>query len=219
MTDPNTQTFRLLDPLGQEIMAGPMSMIMENIPDTNARNSALEQAVHAAKVAVEAEERLQDARTCAAQMISDTVAHLASRLDAYITRREEQRRQDEEQAEREEQRRIEDELASLPDPDAPDPLAASGDDDQLTVHPPVDPERYGPGPEIEDDQEQSKPVLSYGRVPLSYIKKKDATGDLPEGVESRAPAPLGSQPVYDPAELGKPEDPKQVEQPISSGLW
>jgi vacuolar-type H+-ATPase subunit H len=232
MTDPDTQTFRLLDPSGQEIMSGPMSLIMENIPDSNARNSALEEAVHAAQQAVEAEQRLHDARACAAQIISDTVTRLCHRLDAYLTRQEEQQRQDEEQALRQEQEEIQRTLDQLPDPDNPDDpdephafdqkereasLTGTGDDGDLTVKHEVDPERYG---EVEEDAEAPvKPVLSYGRVPLSYIKKKDATGDLPEGVESRAPAPLGSNPVYDPADLGKPEDPKQVQQPISSGLW
>jgi hypothetical protein len=40
MTD--TQLFRLLDPDGKEIMNGPMSAIMERLPDTHDRNAALE---------------------------------------------------------------------------------------------------------------------------------------------------------------------------------
>jgi vacuolar-type H+-ATPase subunit H len=222
MSEPDTQMFRLLSPDGQEIMAGPMSALMERLPDTHDRNAALEAAVRAAKEAVEAEERLQDARACAAQIISDTVTRLTHRLDAYLTRQAEQRRRDAEEAERQEQEEIQRALDQLPDPDDPDdpdPLTAAGDDDQLTAHPPVDPERYGPG-EREDAEAPVKPALSYGKVPLSYVKKhdtglRDAEGDLPEGLENRSPAPLGTDPIYDPANLGKPEDPKQVPPVIS----
>jgi hypothetical protein len=234
MTDPNTQTFRLLDPSGQEIMSGPMSMIMENIPDSNARNSALEEAVHAATQAVQAEERLQDARACAAQIISDTVTRLCARLDAYIAHQEEQRRQDEEQAAREEQEEIQRTLDQLPDPDNPDnpdePYAtdpkereaslATGDDGDLEIRHEVDPERYGPG-EREDAEPQAKPVLHYSSVPMSYIKgKRDATGDLPEGLEMRAPSALGTDPIYDPADLGHPQprSAKQVPPPVDVSL-
>jgi vacuolar-type H+-ATPase subunit H len=216
MTEPNEQTFRLLDPDGQEIMSGPMSMIMEHMPDTNARNSALEEAVRAATQAVEAEQKLEDARACAAQIISDTVNRLTERLDQYVAHQEEQQRRDAEEAERQEQERIEAELTALPDPDN-QPLVEP-DDGDLEIKHEVEAERYGPG---EDDAEpEVKAALSYPPIPTSYVKgKRDAEGDLPEGLVSRSPPPLGNYPVYDPADLGKPEDPKQVPQPIAPSLW
>jgi vacuolar-type H+-ATPase subunit H len=181
--------FRLLDPDGQEIMAGPMSALMERLPDTHDRNAVLETAVRAAKEAVEAEQRLEDARACAAQIISDTVTRLCSRLDAYVAHQEEQRRQDEEQALRQEQQRIQDELAALPDPDEPDPyafdgkereasLTGTGDDGDLEVRHKVEGERYGPSEVEEDADPEVKPALSYGRVLLSYVKKHDEDPDL-----------------------------------------
>jgi hypothetical protein len=220
MTEPNTQTFRMIDPEGKEIMSGSLPALMEHLPDTPAREAALDQMLKTAAEAVAAEEQRDQAIASTAQMITDAVTRLTHRLDAYITRQEEQQRQDEEQALRKEQEEIQRTLDQLPDPDAPDdPLGAAGDDDQLTIHPAVDPERYGPG---EDDAEEpTKPVLSYPPIPLSYIKgKRDATADLPEGVESLAPAPLGTDPIYDPADLGHPRSrsAKQVPPPVDVSL-
>jgi hypothetical protein len=196
-----------------------MSTLMEHLPDTPARDAALSSMLKTAAEAVAAEERRDQAIASSVQMISDAVTRLTDRIAREEQWRKDKARRDAEEAEREEQQRIEDELAALPDPDDPDPLTATGDDDQLTVHPPVDPERYGPG--VEDDQEPPvKPVLSYGKVPLSYVRKRDAEGDLPEGVESRSPAPLGSDPIYDPEDLAHPphRSAKQVAPPVDVSL-
>jgi hypothetical protein len=229
--DPDTQTFRLLDPDGQEIMNGPMSAIMERLPDTQARNSALEEAVHAAVEAVQAEERATEARACAAQIITDTVTRLTTRLDAYIAHQEEQQRRDAEEAERKEQEEIQSMLDQLPDPDAPerttdqdpegilpdpdDPTGTSiaGDDGDLTLKAPVDPEKYGP---VEEDADpEVKAALSYGKVPLSYVKKHDSD---PLPFDPDAPGasevpPTGPEPgsIMDPPKPGIP-------QPVSISL-
>jgi hypothetical protein len=218
MTDPNTQIIRWIDADGKEVMTGKLSKLAEHLPDTPARDAALSSMLKTAAEAVEAEQRRDQALASTAQMISDAVERLMARVDREEQCRAEQERIKAEQAEQEEQQRIQDELAALPDPDNPDPFGAAGDDDQLSVHPAVDPERYGP---TEDDAEAPvKPVLSYGRVPTSYIRKKDATADLPEGVESRAPAPLGTDPIYDPKDLAypPPRSAKQTPQPIDVSL-
>jgi hypothetical protein len=218
MTD-TEQTFRLLAPDGQEIMNGPMSMIMERLPDTSARKTALDEAVHAAVEAAEAEERRDEARASVAQIITDTITRLCARLDAEEARREEQRKLDEEEAEREAQQSIEDELAALPDPDdplayasplgkqpAPDPMGV-GDDGDLEMKKAQDPEKYG----VEEDADADAVPLSYGKVPESYVK----------GEEAQDPVGIGgaTDPEPDLEALGKAKDPKQTQQPISSSVW
>jgi vacuolar-type H+-ATPase subunit H len=240
MSDPDTQMFRLLSPDGQEIMAGPMSALMERLPDTHDRNAALETAVRAAKEAVEAEERLQDARACAAQIISDTVSRLCARLDAYVAHQEEQRRQDEEQALRQEQEEIQRTLDQLPDPDEPDdpdnePYAydqkereatltgtePANDDGDLTVKHAQDPEHYAPG-EREDAEAPVKPALSYGRVPLSYVKKHDEdplrlTDPIPFDPDAPGAVKHDPNPGPEPGSRIAPPLP-QVAQPVSISL-
>jgi hypothetical protein len=224
MTDP-AQTFRMLNSEGEEIASGSLPALMEHLPDTPAREAALDQMLKTAAEAVEAEQRRDEARACTVQMISDALTRLTDRLEREEQWRKDKARRDAEEAKRKEQEEIQRTLDQLPDPDNPNPdepdepyaydqkereASLTGNDDgELELKHEVDPEKYG------DDQEQPKPALSYGKVPLSYVKKKDAEGDLPEGLENRSPAPLGTDPVYDPADLGGAKDPKQVSQPIS----
>jgi hypothetical protein len=101
MSDTDTQLFRLLDPEGKEIMNGPMSMIMERLPDTTARNDAIDSMLRTAVDAVEAEEKLADARASAAQILSDGITRLSTRMDTYGAKRaEEAERKEQEQAQR-----------------------------------------------------------------------------------------------------------------------
>jgi hypothetical protein len=159
MSDPDTQLFRLLDPEGKEIMNGPMSIIMEHLPDTTARNAALEEAVHAAVEAAEAEERANEARASMAQILSDGVTRLSTRLDSYIEQLEEQHKVAAEEAEREEREQIQRKLDQLPDPDeptAPEPdepysldrreRMATDQNPNEILPPPRDPEEPGPEP-------------------------------------------------------------------------
>jgi hypothetical protein len=119
MSDTDTQLFRLLDPEGKEIMNGPMSMIMERLPDTHARNDALDSMLRTAVDAVEAEEKLADARACAAQILSDGITRLSARIDHF----EKARALSMKRAEAEQQRRarhhVNAMLDQLPDPDDP----------------------------------------------------------------------------------------------------
>jgi hypothetical protein len=136
MTDP--QTFRLLDPTGKEIMTGSMSAIMERLPNTTARDAALESMLRTAADAVEAEQKRDDAVRSAANAVCDTLTHLTARMDAYIARREAQRKADEEQAARQEQEEIQHYLDQLPDPDE-EPNLNTGDLSAI-VTAPEDPE-------------------------------------------------------------------------------
>jgi hypothetical protein len=119
MIDP-AQTFKLYGPTGDIIMTGSMNAIMERLPDTHARNAALEDMLKIAADAVEAEERATEAREAAAQILSDGVTRLATRLDSF----EKQRAQSAKRAEAERKaaadRRVQRYLDELPDPDEPD---------------------------------------------------------------------------------------------------
>ena len=133
-----------------------------------------EQAARAVEDAAEAE-RLQDmARANTVQMITDTVAHLAGRLDSLSARRAERARRDAEREAEEEAKRIQAELDALPDPDDPH---AGGELHALpakTEHDPDDPET--------DDDMGSVP-MSYRNAPTSYVRggpKDQAEFELPE---------------------------------------
>jgi hypothetical protein len=194
MTDP--QTFKLLDPAGEVIMTGSLDALMERLPDTPARDAALETAIRVAAEAVEAEERADEARACAARSIADTITRLTERLDAEEQRREEQQRQDEEEAQLREQEEIEHMLDELPDPDDPDPLTAAGDDGDLETKLALSPEKYG----VEEDADADAVPLSYGKVPESYVK----------GEEAQDPVGIGgaTDPEPDLEALGKAKDPE-----------
>ena len=96
MTDTDQQ-FKLLDPDGEVIMSGPMNIILERLPDTHARNAALDEMLQTAVQAVEGEERQERARVTTAKMLSDVATRLTQRMDAYVARREAQRKADEQE--------------------------------------------------------------------------------------------------------------------------
>jgi hypothetical protein len=164
-TDSDPRQFTLTSPDGSIIARGSMSAVMERLPDTHARNDAIESMYRVAADAVEAEERQQEARASAVQMISDAVAHLTNRMDAYISRREAQRQADAEEAAREEQEQIQNYLDQLPDPDGPDTHIPTGDLHDLPA--PEDPEGSAlhATPREEDDQgltglAETRPITS-----------------------------------------------------------
>jgi hypothetical protein len=181
MSETDTRQFTLTSPTGEVVMRGSFDAILERLPDTHARNSAIESMFRVAADAVEAEQRQAAALASAAQMISDTVAHLSNRMDAYIARREDQRRRDAEEAEREEQEEIQRTLDALPDPDdpdAPDMHAPTGDLHEL--------------PPSEDPTGDATASLAGG------IKEEDDQGL--EGV-------IAIRPVIDPADLAHGPNP------------
>jgi hypothetical protein len=153
MSDTDTQLFRLLDPDGKEIMSGPMSIIMEHLPDTNARNAALDGMLRSAIDAVEAEERTNQARTAAAQILSDGITRLCSRMDSFEKARALSMKRAEAEIQHRARQRVAAMLDALPDPDEPEPTTEPysidrkqrmADQEPNEILPPP---RESPGPE------------------------------------------------------------------------
>jgi hypothetical protein len=194
------------------ICTGPLSMLMQYLPQTIAREEA-EQLLAAAQdaFAKEREEWDQGQRRFIQDMCGG-VSKLTKRVDALMQSRRDRNRLDElsEQMER---------TLALP-PDAIDPdNPNAGDNAEIPNVRPGLAEGHEPGEAaaefVEEDQQTptGKPALSYGRMPLSYVKgapKDGATGDLPEGVEMRAPVDPGEYAVWDPADLAHPQPSKQT---------
>ena len=119
MTDP-AQTFKLYGPTGDIIMTGSMNAIMERLPDTKARDSALADMLKIAADAVEAEERQVEARACAIRTLSDGLTNLSTRLDSFEKQRAISAKRAEAARKEAAQQRVQRYLDELPDPDDPD---------------------------------------------------------------------------------------------------
>jgi hypothetical protein len=104
------------------IVVGPYNEVMEYIPQSVARNDALEKLEHARFTVDQIAAMQQKTRAVQATMLCDSLNHLSARLDSFLTRRADAEREEARAREEAEQQRIQDELASLPDPDTPDPL-------------------------------------------------------------------------------------------------
>jgi hypothetical protein len=188
MTD--NQTFKLTGPAGDVIMTGSMSAIMERLPDTTARNDALSTMLDTAVKQVEAEERAEEARTCAAQILADGITHLTTRLDAYEKQRALSMKRAEAQRKARDAARVQRMLDQLPDPDDPDDLY------------PFDPK------EREASQDQNPEGVIPTPVDPTGASLKDT------GLEGS----VAFRQTPDPEDLGIVPDPKQVSQPISISL-
>jgi hypothetical protein len=106
----------------EAIIVGPYNEVLTYIPQSVARQDAIEELEKARFTADQIASMQQKTRAVQVSMLTDSVNHLCARLDSLLTRRDEQRRLDAEREEEEEQQRIQAELDALPDPDAPDPL-------------------------------------------------------------------------------------------------
>jgi hypothetical protein len=217
MTD-TPQTFTLTSPTGEVIMTGSMSAIMERLPDTRARDDALDSMLHTAIDAVEAEEKRQDAVRSCAQMLDAFADQMNARIDAYEAKCEAEAEEAKALAEQQEAERIAaiaEELAPIIPPEGEQPLAAQ-DDGDLEIKHKVDPERCG------EDAEGTGPVpLSYGTKPaLSYVKSEaEDPGrhdplpfdpDAPGAVRDPEPGPEPGSRLY--------QGPPQHPQPTSVSL-
>jgi hypothetical protein len=216
MTD-NQQSFTLLDPYGVPIMKGNMNAIMEHIPDSVARNRALDDMVRIACDAVEAEERAAEARAAAVKHLCDGISRFATRLDQFEKARSLAAKRAEAARKEAAQRQVKRYMDELPDPDAPEPYSidpaerAASIRDGTELPPPKDP--TGASLENDDGDLEVKSAVD----PERY-GSDEYPGDLPNELKKEAPAPSGSytEPDPDPRE---PKDPKQVQQPISASLW
>jgi hypothetical protein len=132
------------------IVVGPYNEVMGYIPQSVARQDAVEELEKARFTSDQIASMQQKTRAVQATMLADSVNHLSSRLDSLMQRRDEQRRRDAEREEEEEAQRIQDELAKLPDPDQPEDLGhvptgtlhdlpAKGEPDQVEFELPEDP--------------------------------------------------------------------------------
>jgi hypothetical protein len=203
MTDP-AQTFKLTSSTGAIIAHGALSSAMECLPDTHARTDAIEAMFRVAADAVAAEERANEARACAIKHFCDGITRLSARIDQFEKQRALSAKRAEAQRKEAAQRQVQRYLDELPDPDEPelysiDPkerqaALTPGDDGDLEIKKAKEPEQYG----LNDDE---------------------YPGDLPPELKEGAPAPSGSYADPKPDPLGGPENPHQVQQPISASLW
>jgi hypothetical protein len=162
----------------------------------------------------------QQAQTAAvANRVADIGTHLMDMTEDLVVRADRQRRldakrkADQERCAAEAKARAEQEEILEYLETHPEPGGASTDD---THHPggelhgldPVDKEHLDP--EVETDA--GGVPLSYGALPESYIKR-ESSEDLEPGIGG------ASHPEPDPEDLGGPQDPKQVPQPVSASFW
>ena len=142
MTDP-AQIFKLYGPTGDIIMTGSMNAIMERIPDSVARNAALEDMLKVAADAVEAEERQEEAIRSCAQMLSTFADSMNARMDSFERQRALSAKRAEAARKATADRRVQRYLDELPDPDEPysetDSTGADGEDPEGVIPPPEDP--------------------------------------------------------------------------------
>jgi hypothetical protein len=211
MSDP--EQFAIIPITGQPpadaIMHGSIDAVMEQIVGSKARNeleALIERAADAAEQEAEREAREAEQQRHVIQDLCNGINRMTKRLDAIVQSRRDRKRLDElsEQTEQ---------ALALP-PDVIDPDAA--EEPEIPNVKPGLAEGHEPGEAaaefVEEDQQTptGKPALSYGRVPVSYVKgapKDGATGDLPEGVENRSPPDPGQYAVWDPADLSHPQRP------------
>lgn len=169
------------------LMVGPLDLVMQNIPQTQARADALEELEFARLKADQISTMQNVSRGLQIAAFCDSLQHITRRMDALVTRRAERARRDAEEAERQEQQQIADALSKLPDPDNP---AAWSDDGELTTHEPSQPE----------DKEQ-----------LEASEHNDAEGDLPPALTQELPPITGTDP-----ELSGSREPT-ARNPVSPG--
>jgi hypothetical protein len=188
------QTFKLTSPTGEVIMTGSLDALMERLPDTHARNDALESMLKIACDAVEAEEKLEDARACATKILHDGITRLSARMDAFEKRRAISMKRAHAEAQRSDQQRVQAMLDALPDPDDPEPHSFDRKEREATPAD-QDPEGIIPAPE-------------------------DPTGASIDPDDVGLEGVTATRPVTDPLDLAHPPAPntKQVPQPVSISL-
>jgi hypothetical protein len=158
------------------IVVGSYNEVMEYIPQSVARQDAVEQLEKARFTADQIASMQQKTRGVQATMLCDSLSLLSARLDSFLERRADAARARAKADEEEEQQRIQDELASLPDPDDP------GAHDAAL---PGDP--FAPSPGIHENT---------GDLHSLPAKLPDQAGDPSKGEmetpEPNAPEPKGS---------------------------
>jgi hypothetical protein len=153
------------------IMTGPLDLIMQNLPDTHARQDAIDQ-LEFQRIKADQISIMQNAnRAIQVSAFCDSVQHITKRLDQFEVRRTERARKDAELEEAREQRRkadrIKQALDALDENEAP----------LETHHPAGDLHTVEPSePQHEEQREQSD------------------QGSLPRELEEGAPPDPGTDP-------------------------
>jgi hypothetical protein len=189
MSDPTSLPpgeYRLIGPDDKEIFRGGLQDAWQVWPGTQAQRQAVEDMYRVEKHKQDAEAQLAKAQDQALKL-THLADELLTRCEAYVSNCEarEQEARDREaseaeaKAEQEEQERlaaIAAALAPIPGPNGEEPLAAP-DHGDLEANAPVDPEERG-YPASEEDDEGPVP-LTYGKLPLSYVKGESSTDPPP----------------------------------------
>jgi hypothetical protein len=135
----------------EAIVVGPMSEVTSYIGQSIARIEEEQRLAQAKEEAAAVSLQQDEIRAHAVQILTDGMARLSERLDAFVARRQERADQQKRDAEAAEIARIEAMLETLPDPDTPDAMrdsshAPSGDLHSIA---PVDKEPLDPE-DVED---------------------------------------------------------------------
>ena len=194
------------------IVVGSLADVTQFLPQSVSRQE-LEEILEQASEARDHARQIAEYEanfTSKVQKFSDRCAERLAALDARQLRLDAERKK---RKAREQQVQIQSYLDALPD-----------DADDLGVHRPTgDLHTLSPPDKahlMPEDDAGGVP-LSYGNVPMSYIRgKRDEVGDLPKEIERGTPPAFGNYPTYDPAELAYPKarNAKQVPQPVSISL-
>ena len=145
------------------LVVGPMKEVMAYLPQSIARQDAVEELEKARFTADQISSLQEKTRAVQATMLSDSISHLSARLDALLQRRADEERERAREEEEAEAKRIQGELDALPDPDDP---TAFEDDQHIpggelhTLSPKTEEEEL----EIEDQAEVPEPEDPTGSV-------------------------------------------------------
>jgi hypothetical protein len=144
------------------IAVGSMATVMEHLPDTIARQDAINRLDEARLDAAQIKRAQNAIRALQVANFCDSVNRGIRRLDAFVARKAERARADAEREAEEEAKRIQAELEALPDPDDPNPFSGKS-------------EKPEPSLEIEgDDGELPEALAKYSEAPeLKPVKPKN----------------------------------------------
>jgi hypothetical protein len=191
----------------EAIIVGDLDEVMQFLPQTVAYQELEQRALGLVDQLDQRERAFNDGVRVLSQSVVKFMDSCGRLVDGEEEREAEQVRQDEEEKARAEAVKLRDWFDAHPEPGATP--TAEPDDGELEIHQAPDKERYG-APEVEEDA--GGVPLSYGALPESYIKR-ESSEDLEPGIGG------ASDPVPNIKDLGKPQDPRQVSQPISASFW
>jgi hypothetical protein len=208
------------------ILVGSQEEFFSYLPQTAAREEQEQRLANQEEMQTLTAAQQDAVRATAAQILSDGISRLSARIDQFEKARALSAKRAEAQRKARDAARVQRYLDELPDPENPDPddlysidpkereaiqrdttqrdgtelpppkdptgVSLENDNGDLEAKPPVDPEKYG---------------------------TDEYPGNLPRELKKDVPAPSGSYTDPKPDPLGGPEDPHQVQQPISASLW